>query len=75
MKSTKIQTHSFSGGLSGAQLFEIKLYAGFKKETLFFIAVQPDEESAADFGRAMLDQHDIFDVAEIWLGLKMLRRV
>jgi hypothetical protein len=35
----------------------------------------PDEEAAVDFGRAMLDRHHNFDVAEIWHGRKMLRQV
>jgi hypothetical protein len=70
-----MQMHTSSSGLSAAQLFEIKLCAGFGKETLIFATVQPDEKSAADFGRAMLDRHRNFDVAEIWQGVKMLRQV
>lgn len=64
-----------SSGLSVAQLFKIKLCAGFGKRALIFATVQPDEEFAADFGCAMLDRHDNLDVAEIWQGMRMLRQV
>ena len=73
--SAQMQMHSSTSELSAVKLFEIKLCEGFSKEALIFTTVQPDEKSAADFGRAMLDRHDDFNVAEIWLGMKMLRRV
>ena len=70
-----MQMHLSSNGLSAGKLFEIKLCAGFSKTSLIFATLQPDEESAADFGRVLLDRHDNFDVAEIWQGMKMLRQV
>jgi hypothetical protein len=75
LQGLKMQMHTSSSELSAAKLFEIKLCASFGKKTLIFATVQPDEEAAVDFGRAMLDRHHNFDVAEIWHGRKMLRQV
>lgn len=58
-----------------SKIFEIKLCSSFGKEPLIFATVQADEDSAADYGRAMLDRHHNFDFAEIWQGMKMLRQV
>jgi hypothetical protein len=70
-----MQMHSSPAGISPTIIFEIKLCSGFGKESLIFATVQSDEGAAADYGRAMLDRHDNFDVAEIWQGMKMLRQV
>jgi hypothetical protein len=61
--------------LVSVTLFEIKLRAGFGKEPLIFTTVQPDENAAVEYGRAMLDRHDEFDFAEIWQGMRLLRQV
>jgi hypothetical protein len=66
---------SSSDFFSAAQFFEIRLCTGFGKEMLVFATVQPDEKSAADFGRAVLNRHPNFDVAEIWQGMKLLRQI
>ncbi len=56
-------------------LYEIKLRTDLGKDFLVFATVQPDAEAAAEYGRAMLDRHEAFDVAEIWQGMKLVRQV
>lgn len=73
--STQMRTHSSSSTLSPTKIFEIKLCSGLGKNALIFATLQPDEDAAADFGRAMLERHHNFDLAEIWQGMKMLRQV
>ena len=70
-----IHSQSFPGAVRRTSLFEIKLRSDFGNQPLYFSTVQPDEESAARVGRAMLDRHDGFDIAEIWQGMRMLREV
>lgn len=70
-----MQPQARSNALPATTLFEIKLCSDFGKHSLVFSTVQADEAAAAEYGRAMLDRHDNFEIAEIWQGMKMLRQV
>lgn len=62
------------GKLTIAKEYEIRLLGPLGSQ-LLFVAAKPCDEDAADHARSLMDRHPSFAEAEVWQGMKLVRRV
>jgi hypothetical protein len=57
-----------------AELYEIRLVES-PARSLIFATGRTTEQEALDFARRLLERHPEHSFAEVWHGMKLLRRV